>query len=172
MEAYESNLPVVNSLEELMVQQFRGLQNLVEITKAERQALLHHSAEVLTQLIEQKEAQLDQLSLLEDGFRNVVHNMALTENIEITDDSSLQDILPYLPGQDGEKLNRLADGIINMVRHARDLNLGNQTLVQTQLDWVQACRSYLFEGLQTADIYSHPAAPAQRLVVSGMEYRV
>jgi flagellar biosynthesis/type III secretory pathway chaperone len=123
-------------------------------------------------LIEEKEAQLDNLSLLEDSFRMVVQNTALSQNLGITDDSSLKEILPRLPKPEGDKLSRLADGIINLVRQARELNLGNQSLVQTQIDWVQACRSFLFEGLQTADIYSHPAAPAQRMVVSGMEYRV
>ena len=162
---------MVNELEQLMVQQFRGLQNLVEVTRAERQALNQRSVETLMESTEAKEAQLDQLSLFEDRFRMIIHTLAMSQDLEITDESNLNMILPYLPEDGAERLSRLADGILTLVRQARDLNLGNQILVQNQLDWVQACRAFLFEGLQTLDIYSHPAAPAKRLAVSGMDYR-
>ena len=168
---------LMSELEQLMVQQFRGLQHLVEITRAERQAITTHAIESLMQTTEAKEAQLDQLSLLEDGFRMVVHrilirDLALNQETDIADhnpadDSNLNMILPSLPESSADRLRRLADGILTLVRQARDLNLGNQILVQNQLDWVQSCRSFLFEGMQTLDIYtpgfrSAPAAPGKR----------
>jgi len=137
-------------LENLLVKQFRTLQDLVTVTKKEREILPKNDMDALMCIVEEKEALLDQLGLLDDARRKAIQDIELGLGIQC-EVSSLEEILPYLEKAQALRLSRLRDGITTLVAQARDLNYGNQALAMSMTDWLRAAQNFLI-GLAQPDI--------------------
>ena len=64
------------NLENVLVQEFRLVQSLIDITREERNFLPTSNAEDLMGLVEKKENVLDQMSLLEERRRTLLIDLA------------------------------------------------------------------------------------------------
>lgn len=159
-------------LEQLLVKQFRLLQQLVETSKVEREAMLGDGKTVM-RLTEDKEVLLDQLNMVEEERRVVVQSMA--EALRIPEKPcSVRTLISRLGREEAERLSRLMDGINILVSHARDLNQSNQALAHVKLDLIRSTQAFLI-SLTAPDVDYRPAiiAPAGREAPSwGKEYRV
>jgi len=144
-------------LEDLLVQEFRLIQNLISITREERTYLPAGDTNDLMNLVEKKEAVLDQLSLLEEKRRTIVQECSRELGIQ-TQSSSLGEILPWLDPSTAARMNRLSEGIAMLVGQARDLNYGNRAMATTALDWIESAKAFLFGFYQNQSAYSPPGA--------------
>jgi flagellar biosynthesis/type III secretory pathway chaperone len=155
------------SLEDVLVREFRTLQNLVAVTNQERQALSKNDSPTLMPLVEQKEALLDSLSLLEETRR------VLTEDIGLivgTGPSStgIGAILPNLEPHTSKRISRLSEGISALVSEARDLNQGNRALAISTLTWLDSAQTFLLSFFSTTDTYTPPGLkPSFNTVYTG-----
>ena len=162
---------VLIELEDTLVEQFRQIQQLIELTLNERQALLENS-DSLMNIVEEKEVLLDRLGVLEDNRRKAVQILALERGI-VSDETSIAELLPYLDESEARRVTRLAEGITSLAREARQLNDYNQALAVTRLDWLQAAQVFLVGVVQPEPAYAPPykARPAAEAANFGMDYR-
>ena len=72
-------------VEDYLVQEFRLMQNLIEITKQERTFFPTGKADELMSVVENKESILDQLTLLEEKRRTVVQELGRGDACSIED---------------------------------------------------------------------------------------
>ena len=82
-------------LENLLVKQLRALQEFVELTRREREALLDNRRELMG-LVEDKEALLDKIGLAEDSRRKIIQELAVALELQ-NGDTSIKELLPHLP---------------------------------------------------------------------------
>lgn len=142
-------------LEHLLVRQFRMLQQLVETTQKERAAMLEgekaaregeafkpQGGDPVMRMVEEKEALLDQLGLIEDNRRRVVEDLAVALNVQ-SEAGSVGALLPHLKPEDASRLGRLAEGIVTLAEQARAQNHENHALALVRLTWLRAAQSAL-----------------------------
>jgi hypothetical protein len=160
-------------LEQVLVQLFRTLQELIVLSKRERTALLSEP-ELVVQIVEDKEVLLDRMNLLEDKCRQVVQELSVSLKLH-TDNTSIQALLPFFKSEDAEHIKNLTEGIYSLASQARELNHASQALALTKLDWLKATQSLLINIFQTEAVYRSPVegtkhqGPAAGL---GVEFRV
>jgi flagellar biosynthesis/type III secretory pathway chaperone len=162
----------LENLESLLVGQFRSLQKLIEITRQEREVLLGADSAALLKVVDEKEAMLDQLALIEDNRRMLVDHLALLLGVRAAD-LTLYALLPHLPAGRAETLRRLSEGITTLADQARDLNYGSQALAYSRLDWAKAMQGFLIEAIQPDQSYRSPRSAPRPLdsVALGYEFR-
>ncbi len=143
-------------LENLLVKQFRTLQDLVVVTKKEREILPKNDMEALMCVVEEKEALLDQLGLLDDARRKTIQDLEYELGIQ-NESSTLEDIFPYLDQSQANRISRLRDGVTTLVAQARDLNYGNQALANSMVDWLHAAQKFMIDLAQPETNYHPPS---------------
>ncbi len=158
-------------LEDILVEQFRQIQQLINLTMDERRALLENSDDLMG-IVEEKEVLLDRLGVLEDNRRKTVHKLALERGL-ISGETSIGELLPYLEERDAQRVNRMVEGITTLAMEARQLNDYNQALAVTRLDWLQAAQVFLVGAVQPDPAYRPPykARPMTEVANFGMDYR-
>jgi flagellar biosynthesis/type III secretory pathway chaperone len=173
MPPYGTSPNLILVLEGVLVKEFRMLQALVEITREEREILPKNDVTNTMRLVEEKEALLDQLVLLEDTRRMRIQELAQALSIQ-SDNSSLKQLLPHIDPEDAERLERLSDGIISLVRQVRDLNLGNRALAASMVDWLQSARAFLMSFTQVEAGYRPPGVtqPVELNGLWNLDHRV
>ncbi len=132
-------------LEQALVQQFKLLKDLITLTKRERSRLLTDPDAVLN-IVEEKEAMLDAMTLLEDQCRHIVQELSLSMKIP-SPETSIQALLPFFEPEDANRIKSLSEGISNLACQARELNRANQAIALTKLDWLKATQSFLISIL-------------------------
>jgi flagellar biosynthesis/type III secretory pathway chaperone len=143
------------SLEDVLVREFRTLQSLVTVTNQERQALTKNEASALMPLVEEKEAILDSLSLLEESRRMLTED--ISENVGGNPSATgIGSILSNLEPLSGKRISRLSEGISALVSEARDLNQGNRALAISTLTWLDSAQTFLLSFYSTTDTYTPP----------------
>lgn len=154
------------NLEDVLVQEFRLMQTLIDVTREERNFLPTTNPDTLMGLVEKKENILDQMSLLEERRRTLLIDIARGMGIP-ADSSSLSEILPWLDRATAGRLNRLSEGITMLVGQARDLNYGNKAMATTALDWLESTKAFLYGYYQSQMAYTPPGqAPSMDLSAS------
>ncbi len=158
-------------LEDTLVEQFRQIQRLIELTMSERQALLENGDDLM-RIVEEKEVLLDRLGVLEDNRRKAVQKLALERGIR-SDETSIAELLPFLEENDARRVSRLVEGITSLAREARQLNDYNQALAVTRLDWLQSAQVFLVGAVQPEPVYAPPykVRSAVEAANFGMDYR-
>ncbi len=144
---------LLNSLENVLVQEFRTLQSLIIATKQERVLLNKKNPDAIMLIVEEKEGLLDQFGLLEEKRRTFISSIANELGLKLTN-SSINELFPGLDSVESDRLHRLNDGISMLVQQARDLNYGNQALARTALDWLISAQSFLLNLTSPSDEYS------------------
>jgi flagellar biosynthesis/type III secretory pathway chaperone len=145
----------IGKLEYLLVRQFRLLQNLIDESSKEKDALLNKGDELM-QLVENKEVLLDQLGFVENDRRKAVQDIMLALGIQ-ADTNSIKDVIPHLDEDTATRMGRLADGISSLVWKAREQNQLNQAIAHNRLDWLKAAQ-YLLVGIAQPETDYRPAA--------------
>jgi len=141
-------------LEELLVRQFRALQEMIALTKKERTSLLKDPDAVL-QVVEDKEVLLDSMSLMEDKCRKIVQKLSLLLSLH-SENTSISDLLPYFKPEDASRIKNLSEGITSLASQARELNRANQALALTKLEWLKATQEFLISIFQPDTGYRSP----------------
>ena len=134
-------------LEQILVSQFRLLQEMFAVTKKERDSMLHETDHILEN-VENKEVLLDRLSILEDNCRKVVHEISLENDIQ-SEDTSILALLPFFKNEDSSRIRNLSEGISNLAGQVRELNRANQALALSKLEWLKATQSFLIGIFQS-----------------------
>jgi flagellar biosynthesis/type III secretory pathway chaperone len=146
---------LLNSLENVLVQEFRTLQSLIVATKQERILLNKKDPDAIMMIVEEKEGLLDQFGLLEEKRRMYITSIASELKIKLTS-VTLNEIYPGLDTIESDRLHRLNDGVTMLVQQSRDLNYGNQALARTALDWLISAQSFLLSLTNPSESYLPP----------------
>lgn len=164
---------LLNSLENVLVQEFRTLQSLIALTKEERLLFNKKDPDAIMKLVEQKESLLDQLGLMEEKRRMFTTGIASELGIKLKI-SSITELFPGLEPNEKDRLQRLNDGITMLVQQARDFNYGNQALARTALDWLESAQAFLINISQPAEGYCPPGAnpSMEKVTLGGMVMKV
>ena len=133
----------LDTLEQIMVRQFNLLQELLNLTRAERDALYRNDAMLLVPLVERKEALLDQIVLLEDQRRMHTERLSQYLHTGIGAAPSLHQILPHVPSPRAERLQRLSEGILSLASQVRQTNEHNALLVTNAIEWVSTTQDFI-----------------------------
>jgi hypothetical protein len=153
-------------LEKVLVRQFKLLKDVVAVTKQERESLLNEPALVL-RLVEDKEALLDQLSLMEDQCRQTVQEISLLLELH-SEKTSIYDLLPFLQPEDARRIRILTEGISNLAVQARELTRANQAIALTKLEWLKAMQTFLISIFQPDSGYPSPKCGSSRQDLAGL----
>lgn len=153
-------------LEQVLVQQFRILQELIDVSKKERAALLSEPA-LVPQIVEDKEVLLDRMSLMEDKCRHIIQDISLSLGLRM-ENTSIQALLPYFKAEDASRIKNLSEGIYSLANQARELNHASQAIALTKLDWLKATQSFLISIFQPESGYRPPVGGAHQEPVTGL----
>jgi hypothetical protein len=157
-------------LEQALVHEFKLLKDLITLTKWERSKLLNDPDAVLT-IVEEKEAMLDEMALMEDQCRRVVQELSLYLNVH-SPETSIQALLPFFEPEDAKRVKSLSEGISNLACQARELNRANQAIALTKLDWLKATQSFLISIFLPEVAYQKPGESIRRDAAGlGVEFR-
>ncbi len=148
---------LLNSLENVLVQEFRTLQSLIVATKQERVLLNKKDPDSIMLIVEEKEGLLDQFGLLEEKRRTLISSIASDLNIKLSK-ATINELFVGLDSIESDRLQRLIDGISMLVQQAKDLNYGNQALARTALDWLISAQSFLLNLTAPSEEYAPPGA--------------
>jgi flagellar biosynthesis/type III secretory pathway chaperone len=140
----KGNHELINSLEDLLVKEFRVLQNLISVSQNERVALTTGDTDQIIKLVEEKEAILDQVSLLEDERRNLTAKLMLEMGID-DPDLSMEVVFRKSGKEASQRLARLNDGIMTLAAQARDISEWNKAYAVSTLDWLSATQNYMLK---------------------------
>lgn len=158
-------------LEQALVRQFKLLKDIVTLTKKERASLLNDPDGVLG-IVEDKEALLDSMTLMEDQCRKIVQELSLSLNLH-SETTSIQELLPFFEPEDARCIKNLSEGISSLASHARELNRANQAIALTKLEWLKATQSFLISIFQPESGYQSPkvGSPRKDATGLGVEFR-
>ena len=148
----------LTTLENVLVREFRACQTLHSLTKEERLVLSSGDISGLLNLVEQKEAVLDEMSQLEDKRRMVVPELAEIVGLQ-TQSPNLSDVLKELDNDLSDRLARLREGITALLGGIRNLTFGNRALATAGLERVDAVQAFLLDLLQPLANYSPQGIP-------------
>jgi flagellar biosynthesis/type III secretory pathway chaperone len=157
-------------LEQVLVQQFRILQELIVLSKKERTSLLSAPDQIL-QIVEDKEVLLDKMSLLEDKCRQIIQELSLFLDLHV-EETSIQALLPFFKPEDASRIINLSEGIYSLANQARELNHASQALAITKLDWVNATQLFLISIFQPESGYRSPKGGTHHEPVTGLGVEV
>jgi hypothetical protein len=159
-------------LEEVLVRQFRALQEMIALTKKERTYLLSEP-DLIIQIVEDKEVLLDAMSLMEDKCRKIVQELCLDLSLR-SENTSIRDLLPFLKPEDASRIKNLSEGITSLASQARELNRANQAIAYTKLEWLKATQEFLISIFQPDTGYRSPkGGPLNREAAGmGLEIRI
>ncbi len=147
-------------LEQVLVQLFRMLQELLDLSKKERLFLLNEPGNI-PQIVEDKEVLLDKLSLTEDKCRQIIQTISLSLEPS-PKETSIQALLPFFQDEDASRIKNLSDGIQILAGQARELNHASQAIAFTKLDWLKATQSFLINLFQPEAGYRSPKDGSKR----------
>ena len=153
-------------LEEVLVRQFRLLQEMHTLSKKERDTLLNEPDLVL-QIVEDKEALLDAMSVMEDNCRKIVQDLSILLELR-SDETSIQALLPYFKSEDASRIRNLSEGISSLACQSRELNHANQALALSKLEWLKATQSFLISIFQPEPGYRAQKGKAKHLEATGL----
>jgi hypothetical protein len=156
-------------LEQVLVRQFKLLKDMVALTKRERATLLNDPDAVLT-VVEDKEALLDSMTLLEDQCRRIVQEISLALKLH-SQETSIQELLPFFEPEDARRIKNLSEGISGLASEARELNRANQAIALTKLDWLKATQEFLISIFLPDAGYQKPGSTRQDAAGLGVEFR-
>jgi hypothetical protein len=159
-------------LEQVLVRQFRLLQEMLALSKKERDSLLN-DPDLVLQIVEDKEALLDSMSMMEDNCRKIVQELSIGLELH-SNETSIQALLPYFKSEDASRIKNLSEGISGLAIQARELNRANQALALSKLELLKATQSFLISIFQPESGYrvQKGGAKHQEATGLGVEFRV
>ncbi len=157
-------------LEQVLVHQFKLLKDMVALTRRERTTLLNDPDAVLA-IVEEKEAMLDSMMLMEDQCRRIVQALALELKIR-SEETSIQALLPFFHPDDAKRIQNISEGISSLAGQARELNRSNHAIALTRLDWLKATQSFLISIFLPEVGYQKPGTMTRQDAAGlGVEFR-
>lgn len=151
----------LNTLEEIMVKEFRVCQTLQSLTKDERVALSSNDASQLLALVEKKEATLDELGQIDEARRMIVQEIGSGLGLP-SSSPTVADILRVLDADYARRLKHLHEGIVALMNDVRDLTHGNRTLAKVALERSDAVQAFLLSLFDVPTGYKPPTIPTTR----------
>ena len=137
----------LSTLEDILVREFRICQTLYTITKEEQKSLSNGDIHELASLIEQKESILDQMNQMEENLRVTISKLAQIIDLPART-TSLAEILLALDDEFSERLQRLREGIMALLRVIRNLTYGNQAVAKNGIKRIDAVQAFLLDLFQ------------------------
>ncbi|KAA3648390.1 MAG: flagellar protein FlgN [Chloroflexi bacterium] len=148
----EQTNDLLTTLEDLMVREFRGFQQLLSLTKEERSALSEADTDNLIVLVEEKESVLDELGKINDARRMTTDQLAQSTGLP-PEEARISGILPKIENAIAERLRRLQEGTLTIAQEIRALTSGNLALASTGMDQTGALQGFLVGLAQSNQDY-------------------
>lgn len=158
---YETKANLITTLEGILVEEFRTCQSLQKVVKQERYLLIEADVNSLSDLIEEKDILLDELSQIEEQRRMTIEK--LTEHYPLVKElTTAEDLFELLDPVVSKRLERLYTGIRTLIDQIKEFNLGNQALALNGLSRVDAVQAYLLNIFQNPQDYQPPGSTSQQ----------
>lgn len=139
-------------VESLLVEQFRALQSLISVTRAERNALVSANAAALLELLPRKQAIQADLNRLEADRAEAV--AAWGQAMTWTGASlTLAELVGHLEPEAAERFRSLREGVLALAQELKALNQGNHSLALSALERVAAVRDFMVSLSETSEGY-------------------
>lgn len=152
--AIETTQQLFHGLEAVIVNQFRISQSLLSLVENERKALVKGDIDGLNKLIEEKELLLDEMGQCENTRKGVCEKIALLNGFPET--TSMGDLLEKFQSVTVERIKRLHEGIITVQIKVKEINQGNQSLANINLERLDSLQEFLL-SLFTPSSYYQPS---------------
>jgi flagellar biosynthesis/type III secretory pathway chaperone len=152
MDAIDKKQDLLNTLEDLLVREFRACQVLYDLSREERAAISNHDITRMLCLVEDKEAVLDELSSLDDSRRMTSQEMGSLLGLAVHA-PTVADLLPALSVENASRIGRLREGILTVMDKVRDLNRGNHALASGELERADSVQAFLLSLVQPPVTY-------------------
>jgi flagellar biosynthesis/type III secretory pathway chaperone len=145
------------ALEDALVNEFRGYQALVHLTRDERRALSAGDLSRLMDIVRRKEALFSEIGQIERTRVSAAETCGRLSGIAPV--NSIVELLPHLEPATAERLERLRTRILALVTELRELIHGNRALAAAGLERADSVRQFLVSLTQSAAGYQRPGAP-------------
>lgn len=152
--AKETTQQLFHGLEAVLVNQFRLSQNLLVIVEQERQSLVKSDVETLNKLIEEKELLLDEMGQCENTRKGICEKIAIVNGFP--ESTKMSDLLSKFQSIAVDRIKRLHEGILVVQSKTREINMGNQSLANINVDRLNSLQSFLL-SLFTPSSYYQPS---------------
>jgi flagellar biosynthesis/type III secretory pathway chaperone len=154
----KSNRELITTLEDLLVKQFRNLQTLIMVTREERKALTNGDLQSIQKRVEEKEAILDEMSLLEENRKMTITSLCLQAGLT-EERSSLSELTKTMDPVLAQRIDHLHGGIIKLAEEVRDLNMGNHALANAKVELCSATQAFILSCFQSPVSYQPNNVP-------------
>lgn len=158
MTAANEILELVNTLEDILVKEFRSCQTLYNLTKDERVALSSNDVSSLLNVVEHKEALLDEMGQLDDARRMTTQEVKILLGLP-TQSATLNEVISALDADSAGRLIHLRSGILTLMDKIRDLTHGNRALATSATERADAVQAFLLSLYQSPATYRPPGIP-------------
>lgn len=149
-------------LEQTLVREFRTCQHLLALVKQERTAMITNDSHSLLDLLERKEALLDEIGRLEDQRRMYIQSVSTALDMPSETPTLLQ-LAERLAPENAIRITNIYQGIETLLGQVRSLNHGNRALALSALEWIDAAQAFLLHLYHPQREY----APSGRLASYG-----
>lgn len=152
----------LNTLQDLLVAQFRAFQALAGVLESERRALGSRDEARLQALGLQKAHLLERLEYLEAARQTSLQALAKALGVGWAHDLRPAQIYPALPGDSARQLERLQQGIATLLQSLHETTLGNRALAEQALACANEQQERLVSRLE-ATAWKEPTGGASPL---------
>ena len=152
------------ALEGALVNEFRGYQTLVNLTRDERRALSAGDLSRLMDIVRKKETLFSEVGQMEQTRVSATETCGRLLGVAAV--ASVGDLLPQIEPGTAERLERLRTGITALATELRELIHGNRALAAAGLERADSVRQFLISLTQSATGYQPQGAP--RLADAGV----
>ncbi|MHC1782807.1 MAG: flagellar protein FlgN [Anaerolineaceae bacterium] len=153
--AKETTQQLFHGLEAVLVNQFRISQNLLAIVEKEREALVKSDIDLLNKLVEEKELLLDEMGQCENTRKGICEKIAVMNGF--SESTIMGDLLEKFHAVTVDRIKRLHEGIQVVQAKIKEINQGNQSLANINLERLDSLQGFLL-SLFTPSSYYQPAA--------------
>jgi flagellar biosynthesis/type III secretory pathway chaperone len=143
------------NLERILVEELRAYQALDGLTRDEQKAIAAGNIRRLSEITDEKEALLDELSRLDESRRSLLGRIAVAAGLPASR-ATLAALLPSFPPESSARLTRLSQGLAALAQEIRNLTHGNQALAHFALERADALQIFLLNLHQASAGYRPP----------------
>ena len=147
----------LNELDEQLVKEMRLLQQLLALSKDEQDILSRGDSDKLMPVVEEKEAIIDQIVLVEELKQTSMNQLAQEINLSPLP-HSLDDLMNVIGGEEASHMRKLADGISAIASRIREVNQGSHALARENLKVAYTVQAFML-NMQTGEDNYSPKKP-------------
>lgn len=144
----------IQILNDLLTQKYNLLENMLDITKLQSQAIVEDDVDELDKLIRGKQTIINNIDRLDEKFNEVFYELKNKSGVDGNCDSS--DILGYLDKAESEKLKTNTGKILSIINEIIELEKENNKKLHNSMDHYRNQMKNINVGKKALSVYNKP----------------